>query len=395
MSTDVIIAGAGPAGLAAAETLAGQGCSVLVLEQNHEIGSPIRTSGGSFIEEMKALGIPDNLYHPISRVRFIAPDTCASFEYSTPRFCILDVRGTFQHMAERAISAGARLRLSTRVTEPVVENDFTVGVRTAREELRCGLVMDATGYHSTLLKHSSLSRAGIDPGFRRFGVGSEYDLFAPCCDQNEAVLIVGSQVAPSGYAWICPWGRGRVRAGVGVIHPDSRADPEAYLDQLISDARRYGVNFQGAQPVEHHTGLIPSERFAERFAGNGILGIGDAVGNASSLLGEGIRWAVHAGRMAGGVAARALAKSDVSRRALEPFERAWRKKFGADLRLAHGVNERIARWDDRKWNAGAEILKLLSPDQFAEAMKTNLKGLWLWKFAATHSRQLAEAAGWL
>lgn len=395
MSTDVIIAGGGPAGLAAAETLAGQGCSVLVLEQNHEIGSPIRTSGGSFIEEMKALGIPDNLYHPISRVRFIAPDTCASFEYSTPRFCILDVRGTFQHMAERAISAGARLRLSTRVTEPVVENDFTVGVRTTREELRCGLVMDATGYHSTLLKHSSLSRAGIDPGFRRFGVGSEYDLFAPCCDQNEAVLIVGSQVAPSGYAWICPWGRGRVRAGVGVIHPDSRADPEAYLDQLISDARRYGVNLQGAQPVEHHAGLIPSERFAERFAGNGILGIGDAVGNASSLLGEGIRWAVHAGRMAGGVAARALAKSDVSRRALEPFERAWRKKFGADLRLAHGVNERIARWDDRKWNAGAEILKLLSPDQFAEAMKTNLKGLWLWKFAATHSRQLAEAAGWL
>jgi digeranylgeranylglycerophospholipid reductase len=395
MSTDVIIAGGGPAGLAAAATLGGQGCSVLVLEQNHEIGSPIRTSGGSFIEEMKALGIPENLYHPISRVRFIAPGTSASFEYSTPRFCILDVRGTFQYLAERAISAGARLRLSTPVTEPVVENDFAVGVRTAREELRCRLVMDATGYHSTLLKHSSLIGAGINPGFRRFGVGSEYDLYAPCCDQNEAVLIVGSQVAPSGYAWICPWGRGRVRAGVGVIHPDSRANPEAYLDRLISDAPRYGVNFEGAQPVEHHTGLIPSECFAERFAGNGILGIGDAVGNASSLLGEGIRWAMHAGRMAGEAAARALAKSDVSRRALEPFERAWRKKFGADLRLAHGINERIARWDDRKWNAGAEILKLLTPDQFAEAMKTNLKGLWLWKFAATHSRQLAEAAGWL
>ncbi|HLH42306.1 MAG TPA: NAD(P)/FAD-dependent oxidoreductase [Bryobacteraceae bacterium] len=395
MSTDVIIAGGGPAGLAAAETLANKGCSVLVLEQNHEIGSPIRTSGGSFIEEMEAFGVPKNLYHPISRVRFIAPSTSATFEYSTPRFCILDVRGTFQYLAERAIAAGARLRLSTRVHEPVIENEFAVGVRTAREELRCRLVMDATGYRSTLLRHSSFSSAGIAPGFRRFGVGSEYDLFAPGCDQNEAVLIVGSQVAPSGYAWICPWGGKRVRAGVGVIHPDSRADPEAYLDRLILNAGEYGVNLQGAQPVEHHTGLIPSERFADRFAGNGILGVGDAVGNASSLLGEGIRWAMHAGRMAGEAAARALARSDVSRRALEPFERAWKKKFGMDLRLAHEINERIAHWEDRKWNAGAEILKLLSPDQFAEAMKTNLKGLWLWKFAATHSRQIAEAAGWL
>jgi flavin-dependent dehydrogenase len=45
---DAIIAGGGPAGLSAAEALAKRGCSALVLEQGHEIGSPIRTSGGSF-----------------------------------------------------------------------------------------------------------------------------------------------------------------------------------------------------------------------------------------------------------------------------------------------------------------------------------------------------------
>ena len=57
-SYDAIIAGGGPAGLAAAEALARRGCSALVLEQNHEIGSPIRTSGGSFIDELEALAIP-------------------------------------------------------------------------------------------------------------------------------------------------------------------------------------------------------------------------------------------------------------------------------------------------------------------------------------------------
>jgi len=85
VSYDAIIAGGGPAGLAAAETLARRGCSALVLEQNHEIGSPIRTSGGSFIDELEALSIPAALYHPISRVRFLSAGNAAVYDYSRPR----------------------------------------------------------------------------------------------------------------------------------------------------------------------------------------------------------------------------------------------------------------------------------------------------------------------
>jgi len=191
MHSDVIIAGGGPAGLSAAAALAQRGCSVLVMEQNHEIGSPIRTSGGTFIDEMQLLGIPDRLYHPVSRVRFVSPNNAACFDYPVPRLGVLDVRGAFQFLAERAIAAGAQVRLATRVTEPVLEDGFVRGVRAQNQELRCRLVIDATGYRSTLLKQT-----GLDPGFRRFGVGSEYDLYAPNCDQDEAVLIVGSQVAP-------------------------------------------------------------------------------------------------------------------------------------------------------------------------------------------------------
>jgi digeranylgeranylglycerophospholipid reductase len=383
-TSEAIVVGGGPAGLSAAVVLARAGRATTVLEQNHEIGSPIRTSGGSFIEEMKALEIPERLYHPISQVRFLSPGNAATFDYPVPRFCVLDVRGTFQYLAERAIEAGARIHLATRAEGPIVEDGMVRGVRTALGELRSKLVIDATGYRSTLLK-----QAGLDPGFQRFGVGSEYDLFAPHCDPEEAVLLVGGAVAPSGYAWVFPWGRGRVRVGVGVIHPDSRAKPEDYLDNLVSSAERFGINLKGAQPVEHHSGLIPSEQFLERFAGDGILGIGDAVGNASSLLGEGIRWAIHAGRMAGEVAAQAIGRGDVSRGALEPFERHWRKRYGADLRLAHRINLRIANWDDRTWDQRTELLKLLTPDQFAEAMKTNLRGRWLWRFAASHAREIA------
>ncbi len=370
MSFDAVIAGAGPAGLSAAETIARRGRTVLVLEQNHEIGSPIRTSGGSFIAELERLGIPAELYHPIRRVRFLAPNNAAHFDYPQPTLCVIDVRRVFQFLAERAIRAGARIRLATAVEGPVLENGRVTGVRTRAESIEARVVIDATGYRSTVLK-----QAGLDPGFARFGAGAEYDLFAPFCDQNEAVLIVGG-AAPSGYAWVFPWGRGRVRVGVGIIHPDHRGQPEKFLDRLIDDLPRLGVDLRGAQAVEKHAGLIPSERFARRFSGDGILGAGDAAGHASSLVGEGIRWAMYAGKMAGETVADALDRNDVSRAALSAFEKKWRRKFGLNLSLAHRINQRIARWDDEKWDRRTEILKKLSPEQFAEALKTNLTGVW-------------------
>jgi digeranylgeranylglycerophospholipid reductase len=180
-----------------------------------------------------------------------------------------------------------------------------------------------------------------------------------------------------------------VRAGVGVIHPDSSAKPDEFLNRFVGSLPA----LRGAQPVEHHTGLIPSERFATAYTGDGILGAGDAAGHASSLLGEGIRWAIHAGRMAGEVAADALDRGDTSRRVLAEFEKRWSKRFGADLRLAHRINRRIAGWDDRKWDQRLEIIKLLSPEQFAQALKTNLTGGWLWRFLAANPGVLKLAAG--
>jgi digeranylgeranylglycerophospholipid reductase len=337
---------------------------------------------------LEALAIPAGLYHAISRVRFLSARNAAVYDYSRPRMCVMDVRGVFQHLAEKAVDAGAAVRVASKVEGPVLQDDWVTGVRTRSEVLRARVVIDATGYRSALLK-----QAGLDPGMRRFGVGAEYDMYAPHCDEREAVLFVGSKLAPAGYAWVFPWGRHRVRVGVGIIHPDSDAKPDAYLDALVAGAADYGVDLRGAQPLEHHAGLIPSECFARRFAGNGILGVGDAAGQASSLLGEGIRWAIHAGKMAGEVAAEAIAKNDVSQAALGVFEREWGKRYGVNLRLAHKINQRIARWDDGKWDERLEVLKLLTPDQFVEALKTNLTGGWLLRFLLRNPRALAEVSG--
>jgi len=343
---------------------------------------------------MIELGIPDHLYHPIHRCRFLAPNNAADFDYTQPVACVIDVRGVFQFLAERATLAGARVMLGTAATAPVMEGGRVTGVRarsrTRKEiEIRSRILIDATGYRSSLLK-----QAGVDPGFQRFGVGAEYDLYAPNYDQREAILIVGSQVAPSGYAWFFPWGRHRVRAGVGIIHKDSEEHPDTYLDWLVEHGDRFGADLRGAQPIEYHFGLIPSDGMAERFVGEGIMGVGDAAGQPSALLGEGIRWAIKAGRMAGETAAESVRAGDHSARFLSRYEKAWTGKFGRDLRIAAEINRRIAKWDDAKWDARTELLKKFTPDQFAEALKTNLLGTWafelLWKNPALLKHGLSQ-----
>ncbi|MBX5449769.1 MAG: FAD-dependent oxidoreductase, partial [Thermogemmatispora sp.] len=218
-SRDVVVVGGGPAGLAAAEAVASQGVGVLVLERQSEIGYPIHTSGGSWMKEMQELGVPAQLLHPIPQVFFLSPRQEVALRYDPPVACVLDVRGLYQHLAARAIAAGAELRLRHAVDQVLLEEGRVSGVtvrdaRGRRLTIRSRVTIDASG----MARHIAV-RAGLAGAFRRYGYGAEYDLYAPHYPQEELYLLMGSKVAPSGYAWVFPRGQGRVRVGVGVIHP--------------------------------------------------------------------------------------------------------------------------------------------------------------------------------
>jgi digeranylgeranylglycerophospholipid reductase len=239
-------------------------------------------------------------------------------------------------------------------------------------ELRARVVVDATGYRASLAR-----AAGLDPGFVRYGVGAEYDLYAPGYPEDEAVLLVGSRFAPTGYAWAFPWGRGRVRLGVGVTHPDVSFHPRPYLDRLLAEGAALGLRLEGAQPLEYHHGLIPSSRSRARLAGDGIVVVGDAAGQASPLAGEGIRWAIRGGQLAGNTVADALADGDVTAGRLARYEAQWHAANGRNLYIAELVNARIAAWSDARWDEGVRLLQRFTPEQFIRALKTDFSAAWL------------------
>ena len=366
---DVVIVGGGPAGLSAAEAAARGGARVAVLERQKEIGYPVHTSGGSWIADMRSLGIPSDLFYPIHTVTFLSPNRQARFDYAEPVCCVLDVRGVYQHLATRAVAAGVEIHPNSPVEGPIVEDGRVVGVIAKDHRNRPGLwrakvVIDASGFSSTVV-----TRAGLRQGFRRYGYGAEYDLAAPNYDQRSLYLIMGSQVAPSGYAWAFPRGKGRVRLGVGVIRPDVDADAREYLDTFAQRLPSLAPAFVGASPLEYHTGLFPSEGVVERFVSDGLLATGDSAGHGSTLVGEGIRFAIYSGQMAGAVAGEAVHAGDTSAAYLARYERQWRARFGREMDISYIVNQRIAAWSDAQWDEGMDLLRRLSPTQAAELLR--------------------------
>jgi digeranylgeranylglycerophospholipid reductase len=389
---DVVVAGGGPAGLSAARTAAEAGARVLLVERESAFGIPTRTSGGSFIAELRALGVDPDLYTPITEVRFLGPTAQAVVGFTTPVVCVLDVRALYQRLAERAAAAGVELRLRTTVTgarrEPggvVVEARAAGGPR----ELRGRLAADATGTAAVLA-----GAVGMHPPYERRAVGAELDMAAPHAPAGTCWLIVGERVAPSGYAWVFPYRPGRIRVGVGVMRPDSDADPRRLLDAVLA-LPALGETLRGAQPVEQHAGLIPVAPLRSPMVGDGVVCVGDAASHASTLVGEGIRYALGAGEAAGRALAEAVREGDD--RPLRRFEQRWHARHRRDFAIAYRVNRALSGFADPRWDAAVRAIDGTPPWFLGASLRTDFRPRHIARLAVTRphlaARYLRAARG--
>ncbi|MBI4497525.1 MAG: NAD(P)/FAD-dependent oxidoreductase [Chloroflexi bacterium] len=385
----VAIIGAGPAGLTVAERTARAGLETLVLERNEAIGVPVRTSGGSWIADLQALDIPPDFYHPVSTIRLIGPSVEASYRYHPPVGCVLDVRRFYQYLAQRAVDAGAALRLKSRVERPLMQDGAVVGVQAGPLTVESTIVVDASGFWAEIAK-----KAGVHPGYPRYGLGAEYDLYAPNYDQEQVLFLLGNRVAPTGYAWAFPYGSGRVRVGVGVVRPLTDADPRRSLDHMIQEHPALRDACAGASPIEVHAGLIPMVSPPERLAADGLVLVGDAAAQASPLAGEGIRFAIQAGRLAAPVIIEAVRSGDTSAAFLARYGAAWRARYTHAMRMGYQISARWTRYTDPEWDDQVRLLLRLTPQEFAQLLHAEVTRSWAVRVALRHPQLMLLRNFW-
>jgi len=385
---DLVVVGGGPAGSSAALTAAKNGIKVALLEKETRIAETVRTSGVTWIQNIKEFGIPDDCFNPIKNFSFCSPNNEITISDSIPRAAVLDVRKTYRWLAEEAKKAGADIFLKINVNE-VIKNEKgdIVGVRgvgpNGEITFHSKVVIDASGFPSTVCK-----AMGFATQWKRFGAGAEYEVKVENVDSETWWLMVGKQYSPAGYAWIFPVGNNIVRIGVGIGKPESNIDPTQRLEELMKNKTGPIKKLGKITPIEFHYGLIPNDGLSRKTVFNNLILVGDSAGQANPLVLEGIRYAIKFGRVAGKVSADAIKSGKTDESALYPYEKNWRKDIESKIKSAGKVQDRWIGLSDEEWDKELEIIKELKAEEFIDFIKADF-GLTNMIKLATHHPKLA------
>lgn len=383
---DLVIVGGGPAGSSVAYEASRNGIKVALLEKEETIAQSVRTSGVTWIQNIKEYDIPENCYNPIKNYSFCSPNNEVTISDTIPQAAVLDVRKTYRWLAEQAKNQGTDIFLKTNIKDVIKnENGDIIGVRGINKEgdviFYSKIIVDASGFSSTVSK-----AMGFVTQWKRFGVGAEYEAKVENVDQETWWLMVGQKYSPAGYAWVFPVGKNIVRIGVGVGKPDSPVDPTERLKELI-DSKIGPIGKLGKiTPIEFHYGLIPNDGLSRKTVYNNLILVGDSAGQANPLVLEGIRYAIKFGRVAGKVAANAIKSGKTDETSLYPYEENWKKDIQAKIKSAGKVQDRWIRLSDKEWDKELDIIRELKPDEFLDFIKADFGLASMIKLATNHPK---------
>ena len=370
---DVIIVGAGPAGSIAARETAQAGLSVLLLEKRPEPGSPVRCAEGLGRATLETFVTPEPAW--ISRVingaRLVAPDGGFVDVTSHGDGYILERKIFDRRLVELAAEAGAEVRVKTRVTNLLSENDAVAGVETSGpwgvEKIKADIVIAADGVESLVGR-----MAGLDTGCTLDGadVCAQYLLSGVDLERNDFChFYFGSDIAPGGYAWAFPKGENTANVGLG-IKPDRKQDPGRtalrFLDEFVAS------RFPGAKPVSIFVGSVPVDGKRRDISCGGLLVAGDAAHQADPLTGGGITNAMAAGRLAASTAVEATATGDFSASYLRSYDKRWRRLLGRRFPHLARIRDEVIHFDDAVFNRLVDSLGRGGASSLIDIFKTAL-----------------------
>ena len=317
--TDVLVAGGGPVGLAAAIEARLAGLDVVVVEPRT---GPIDKACGEglmpgTLAALHRLGV-DPAGHVLRGIAYRSPGRSVEHEFSTGPG--RGVRRTTLHasLLDRAHEVGVVQRPgqvgAVRITGDVVRIEVRRPDGSPTEELSARWLLACDGLHSPLRRRLGLERTGRDSRARRYGL-RRHVTTAPWSD------LVEVHWGDRAEAYVTPVDDDLV--GIALLGPRGTSFEETLAGFPELAARIDGTprgEVRGAGPL--------LQRTTHRAVGP-IRLVGDASGYVDALTGEGLRLGFAQARAA--VATREHA---------DDYERAWRRE-SRDYRL---LTEGLVRW---------------------------------------------------
>ena len=330
---DVIVIGAGPAGLVAAESAASTGINVLVLEKKEKVGE--KPCGGALtLRSLEGKWIKlSSLGRPIKCVKIVFPNGESRYvDYDEPVITNIDRIKLGSFLAESARHTGAIIKTGAQVVHLDRQNNvWIVSVKEAGEKAgeirkyKSKSIVGADGIPSLVVRQTKIRRffTKAEVGFSMqysFRNGNS----SITCDE----FYYGHKISPFGYGWIFPH-KDHVRVGVGALVRSITTPLRDYLKRFTENYFFERSEFQ--TPYKFEAALTPLCGIVRPSYDKGVLIVGDAAGHVQPISGEGIAFAIRAGEIAGNIISSAIKHNDFSKESLKKYEREWIRKFGSDL----------------------------------------------------------------
>jgi flavin-dependent dehydrogenase len=324
---DVLVVGAGLAGLWTARRLAGAGLGVLLVDARPRVDSRIRTTGIFVRRTLQDFALPDDcLGPPVRHVVLYSPARRPlRLESPHPEFRVGRMGPLYRRLLAETRAAGAEWRPGTRCSGFAWDEGGRIARLTGAGAglVRPRLVIGADGARSRVAGWLGLERN------RQWIAGVEEVYTGIPLDGPPAFhCVLSPELAPGYLAWLVHDGE-EVHLGVGGY--TDRFDPNAALAAFRANPP-VPLNLARGRLVERRGGLIPVGGVLPRIGSPHGLLVGDAAGAVSPLTAGGLDPCLRLSDLAARVTLDYLETGDPA--ALLAYDGAgFRRRFGTRLAL--------------------------------------------------------------